>query len=68
MKVTYKCNNCGTIFSLSYKSNPIYNTKCINCGQRATRYFAKVPIMKEDESVSGALQMMLYSKKPSQAN
>lgn len=68
MRVSYRCKACGTEFVKTYSSSPVFNVTCPHCGKVASRIFGSVATSKEDESVSGALQLMLYSKKPSQVN
>lgn len=64
MKVTYKCKKCGT-FEKDYKSGekPRFSEVCPVCGESSPRTFGgSVTTTSEDPSVSGAIQMMLYSR------
>lgn len=68
MRITYECPKCGYIFYKNFSSLPAFNFQCPKCKATASRKYGKVPVTKENESVSGALQTMLYSKKPSETN
>lgn len=61
MKVTYKCIKCGE-FTRDLITKPPFTSPCPKCGQEAPRtYGGQVTTTAEDPSVSGAIQMMLYS-------
>lgn len=66
MTATYLCKNCNKAFSLKVTGAPSFNADCPDCGTKSPRHYGKVAFTKEDENVSGALQLMLYSRKPSQ--
>lgn len=68
MRITYECSKCGYTFYKTFSSSPVFNFQCPKCKAIASRKYGKVPVAKENESVSGALQTMLYSKKPSGTN
>lgn len=63
--VTYKCAKCGKEFKLMIQELPIpFTVDCIknDCDGKAKRVWGNVGVSKEDPNVSGAIQMMLYSK------
>lgn len=70
MIVTYYCKKCKTYFPIDYKENekPKFSIACKNCGASAPRFYGNVCVSKEDPSVSGAIQMMLYAQRPSKTN
>jgi DNA-directed RNA polymerase subunit RPC12/RpoP len=63
VKVTYKCNSCGKITTIDCSGKIGLNIKC-ECGSNATRVFCNIGLDKEEDSVSGAKQLMLYSTNP----
>lgn len=67
LKATYKCKTCDKLFEKKFETGGIpFKCECPVCGELSARSYEKIPISKEDEAVSGAIQMMLYSRKPSQ--
>lgn len=65
MVVTYYCKKCNKEFKKDFIGKPDFKAKCPSCGEASPRKFGNVAFQKEDENVSGAIQMMLYSRKPS---
>lgn len=66
MTVTYYCKKCNKEFKKDFNGKPDFKSDCPNCGEKSSRKFGNVTLQKEDENVSGAIQMMLYSRKPSE--
>ena len=67
MIVTYFCKNCDKEIKKNISSGkPDFKINCPDCNSIASRKFGNIALQKEDDSVSGAIQMMLYSRKPSQ--
>ncbi|MCF0125012.1 MAG: hypothetical protein HUJ68_04530 [Clostridia bacterium] len=60
-KITYKCKHCGKTISREVEGKPDFNIIC-ECGEKASRYFGDIGTDKPIDSVSGATQMMLFSK------
>jgi DNA-directed RNA polymerase subunit RPC12/RpoP len=65
MTVTYFCKSCNREIKKDYTTKPDFSISCPFCGKNASRHFGQVTTTKEDPSVSGAIQMMLYSQRPS---
>ena len=63
MIVTYICKNCKKPIQKRFINGekPAFSIDCRDCKEKAYRKFGNITITKEDPSVSGAIQMMLYS-------
>lgn len=67
MTVTYFCKKCSKEFKKDFtEKKPDFKSECPFCGEKSPRKFGNITLQKEDENVSGAIQMMLYSHKPSE--
>jgi len=66
-KAQYKCQDCNWSNSLNFDLSakiPL-STKCPSCGKTAYRSFNSTSLSKESETVSAAIQTMLFSSLPS---
>jgi len=63
MTVTYICKNCKKSILKKFINGekPDFSIECPDCKEKAHRKFGNITLAKEDPSVSGAIQMMLYS-------
>lgn len=68
MFVTYKCKNCNELIKQNVNGKIDWKIKCPKCNGDANRTFSSISFDKENENVTGALQMMLYSSNPSGKN
>ncbi|MDR2457686.1 MAG: hypothetical protein LBD41_04320 [Clostridiales Family XIII bacterium] len=63
MKVTYRCPKCNRIFSLEVVK-PNMKENCV-CGAIAIKILKNITFDKESDTVSHAIELMKYSKMPS---
>ncbi len=65
MFVSYKCKKCNEILKKNVDGKIPLSITCPNCNQQAIRTFGNVSFDAEDDNITGAMQMMLYSSNPS---